>query len=407
MNLLLVGIFVGLFFLRATAPRAVRVNWAVGWLSLGIVGNVILSGYEPAKIETPLGALNAVWCWAFFLLALVEGFLAVERKYVKWKTFQYLLAFFAMYILNIFNLIRSGSPFTFSNLYLIVFFMLIIFLGPTIENLDGLRIAGVISMLFVYYLLITNYNPIVTNELTGRPIPGVSAPEYRNFMWGLFGLEDRYHGPFGHPNQLGIFSAFFATILATSNKLFFRVCAIGFIVLTFCAASRTSMIVAIVGICLVWNRSIWALSVRNRTRFLAYFVIILMSAIPLAAVNYGTGRGNKFSESFSTYPINLFYGTPSFYIENTFLNNLFGIGVLGFLIIVYLQFAPIKMYWRLNSPAARICIPMSIQLAIASMAESVVFGSVLNSGVLYLLVLISTVNSFTLNKKEIINETRQ
>jgi len=407
MNLLLVGIFGGVLFLRATAPRAVRVNWAVGWLSLGIVGNVILWGYKPAQIETPFGALNAVWCWAFFVLALVEGFLAVEREYVKRKTFQYVLVFFAMYILNILNMIRSGLPFTFSNLYLIVFFMLIIFLGPTIENLDGLRIAGVISMFFIYYLLITNYNSIAINELTGRPISGVSGPEYRNFMWNLLGLEDRYRGPFGHPNQLGIFSAFFATILATSNKLFFRVCAIGFIVLTFCAASRTSMIVSIVGVCLVWNSSIWALSARNRTRFLTYFVIILMSTIPLIVSNFGTGRSTKFLESFSKYPINLFYGTPSFYVENTFLNNLFGIGVLGFLIVVYLQFAPIKIYWRLSSPAARICIPMSIQLAIASMGESVVFGSVLNSGVLYLLVLISTVNSVTLNKKEIINERRQ
>jgi len=365
----------------------------MAWVALGIVGNIILWGYSPAKIQTVLGDLNAVWCWACFALALLEGFLTVNRLPIRRHALKYLVALLLLYSVNILNLIRDGGSLKPSSLYLIVLFALLVYLGPTKENLDGLRVVGVISMIFIYYLLLTKYNPISVNEVTGRVISGVSGPEYRNFVWPIFGLTDRYHGPFGHPNQLGIYSAFFATILASSKNLGFRLSAIGFLILTFCAASRTSIIVASLGIFLIWNNWLWNSTLRTRIRFLSYFIIIALAALILIGNSGGSGRSAKFRESFSSYPINLFYGSSTFYVENTFLNNLFSVGLVAMLIVMYLQFVPLRMLWNSNGEAARFGIPLSIQFFVASMGESVIYGSGINTGTMYLVILLSIINS--------------
>jgi hypothetical protein len=270
---------------------------------------------------------------------------------------------------------------------------LIYFLGPTVENFDSLRLVGLISLIFIYYLLIVKYNSPALDQISGRPIPGVSAPEYRNLVWTLFGLEDRFRGPFGHPNQLGIFCAFFATVLATSEKTIFSFCSMGFLLLTFCAASRTSMIVASLGIFLASYRMLWITSLRNRGRIFLYSMFLLIIVLLLLGNSAGTGRFTLFRESFSNNPIEIFFGSPSFYVENTFLRNLFGTGLIAFVLVVYLNIKPIKLFWRLSTPAAKICLPLSFQLIIASMGESVVYGATLNSGTLYLLALICCINS--------------
>lgn len=385
--------YFGILAVRATAPRGDRINWAMGWVSMGIVGNIIFASYAPAKIQTVLGDLNAVWCWAFFLLALLEGFLMVNRSTIQRQTSRFLFALFSLYLINILNVYRNGESLTSSSLYVIILLSLAFYLSPTKENLDGLRWTGLVSMVFIYFLVLTKYNPISINEVTGDVIAGVSGPEYRNFVWSIFGLSDRYSGPFGHPNQLGIFCAFFATVLASSRRPLFRISSIGFLALTFCAASRTSMVVASIGMILVWSRWLWTSHLRTRTRVLWYFIFGAMGLLIIFGGRLGTGRTTKFRESFSSNQINLLYGDPKFYVENSFIYNLFSVGLVAMLIVVYLQIAPLKILWKSLDSSARLGIPLSVQFLIASMGESVVYGSGLNTGTLYLLVLLAIINS--------------
>jgi hypothetical protein len=252
-------------------------------------------------------------------------------------------------------------------------------------------------MIFIYKLLLAKYNPITINELTGRPISGVSGPEYRNFVWPIFGLNDRYHGPFTHPNQLGIYCAFFATLMASSRKLLFRISALGFVILTFCAASRTSIIVSTVGVTLLWSKLVWTISLKQRIRFLSYFTVAALGLIFIVGSSNSSGRNSKFKDSFLNYPINLFYGTSTFYVENTFLTNLFSLGLVAFLLVCFLQLRPLFTLWKIDIPQARLGIPVSIQFFIASMGESVVYGSGINTGTLYMVILLTTINFHSLN----------
>ena len=392
MSILLPLVFLALCALRASAPRGIRLTWSVGWLGLGVAGNIILYGYAPTQISTSLGDLNAVWTWGCVVLALIEGFLAVERNRLGKQATKFLLAYFFFYLLILLAAFFSGLELTLSSLYLIAFFMLILFLGPKNENLDGLRFVGLISMFFIYYLLLTDYNPMQYSTL-GKPIAGMSAPEYRNFVWDIFGLQDRFHGPFSHPNQLGMYSAFFSTALATSEKRWYRFFSLGFVILTFCAASRTSMIVALIGQLLLQSYKIWGKSMKKQKRFYGYFLLFGVGSVLFVGFQFGSGRSSLFLESFKKYPIEVIFGTPSFTIENSFLINLFQLGLIGFLLVFYLHFIPLKIFWNSNLRAAGIGIVFTIQLIIASSSEAVVYGSILNPGSLYLLILVILLNS--------------
>jgi hypothetical protein len=63
------------------------------------------------------------------------------------------------------------------------------------------------------------------------------------------------------------------------------------------------------------------------------------------------------------------------------------------LIVIYLHFVPLKILWKSMDASARFGIPLAIQFFIASMGESVIYGSGLNTGTLYLLVLLAIINS--------------
>ena len=241
MSILVLGIIFCVFLMRIADRNSDRTRMALGWLVLAICGNVVFAAYEPLEFKTKLGLFNATFSWVCISFSFVECLLSrnkftISRQAIQFQFFQVLYS--ALFILSA---ITNGGGFFYSHLFISATALILIYLAPISRDLVSIEWIGVACTTFIWFTLLSGYNPPEIDQRTGLPIAGTDAQSYRNVTWEIFNLDNRFHGPFTHPNQLGIFCAFFATILLTSNKRLFNFFGILNILLLFCAVSRTSI----------------------------------------------------------------------------------------------------------------------------------------------------------------------
>jgi hypothetical protein len=401
MTLLITAIFISICFIRVVSNDNRRPYFALFWIGLAICGNVIFADYQPTQFQTKFGEFNATWAWGCFALALIESALNKSKGQIRKQAFGYQFLQFVYAALFIMGAISIGSGFRYSYVFVGVLTIVVIIVAPTFEDLDALRLVGVLASVFILYCLLSGYNPIPVDPITGRVIAGVDGLEYRNRLWDVFDLTSRFHGPFTHPNQLGIFSAFFATLLVSSQRKSFKLAGWLHILFLCCAVSRTSLLAALIGITI---SSGWFFkNSSSKTRNLAFISALVLSLLYMTLIsdNSGTGRKQKFSEALSNYNWSLVYGPPGNYIENTFISTLYAAGLLGFAICVYLHLKPLSNFWDSDSKVARVAFAIAIQFFVASSGETVIGGSALDSGTFYLVFFTIALNSEIRDKKTV------
>ena len=104
--------------------------------------------------------------------------------------------------------------------------------------------------ILLFISMLTRFQSEVNDPTQSLEIRGV---EYHNFLWDIFGINERFRGPYSHPNSAAEFLSFSAILLIASRRKIYKVSAILPILLLGLASSRGGLVVTGLSIILIFQ----------------------------------------------------------------------------------------------------------------------------------------------------------
>jgi len=406
--------FAALFLYRIQASPESRVATALVFIFSARFGASFINGFSVSEAtKLSFGQLDTVFAYLMLAFAFLEVLLL--KHVTKWKSSDLwvLVGLLGFGFLNLtWKLTYTGGIIASDLLYV---FPILIFLAlrPKKTDLRFLPYFGAAIILLVAITALARYqNPLFPYTQVEYGLGG----QYQNRVWSFFGLEERFRGPYFHPNQLGIQITFLSLlVLLKPSKLYITILPISFTLL-FLASSRTSLLALTVGLLLrIYFDTSTATKVRSshmeqdlpkahssRRFTLRKIFIGLTSAFCIALVarqiigsnTTGTGRLENNRNTISAIRSNLLLGQgPSIFsinsTENTILTLLSFYGLIGlaFMLAIALAFTLIFRKMPRNERYSFL-FTLAIFL-VASTGETLLTGASQDTGLFYLLVLLA------------------
>jgi len=240
--------------------------------------------------------------------------------------------------------------------------------------------------------------------------------QYQNRLWDFFGLEERFRGPYHHPNQLGIAITFLSLlVLLKPTRLYIAILPISFTLL-FLASSRTSIIALMLGLLAriyfdtssatkahssLMTQDLPKSHSRKKLvpkKMFIGFTVFCFAAMAVRQIignnTTGTGRLEAASNTISAVRQNLLLGRgPSLFsttiTENTFLTLLSYYGLIGIALSLVIAFALILKLRKMNHNVRYSFYILLTTFLIAGAGEALLTGTSQDTGLFYLLVLLT------------------
>jgi hypothetical protein len=414
LELSLILFFAALFLYRIQASPESRVATALVFIFSARFGASFINGFSVSEAtKLSFGQLDTVFAYLMLAFAFLEVLLLTHVT--KWKSSDLwvLIALFGFGFLNLtWKLTYTGGIIANDLLYVIPI-LLFLSLRPKKTDLKFLPYFGAAIILMVAIAALVKYqNPLFPYFQSDYGLGG----QYQNRVWSFFGLEERFRGPYLHPNQLGVQITFLSIlVLLKPSKLYIAILPISFTLL-FLASSRTSLLALMVGLLLrIYFDTSTAAKARSsymkqdlpkahsRRRFTLRKIFIGLTIAFCAAVvarqiilsnTTGTGRLDNNRNMISAIRSNLLLGQgPSIFsinsTENTILTLLSFYGLIGLAFMLAIAFAfTIKFRKMPHSQRYSFYITLGTFL-VAITGESLLTGTSQDTGLFYLLVLLA------------------
>jgi len=414
LELSLILFFAALFLYRIQASPESRVATALVFIFSARFGASFINGFSVSEsTKLSFGELDTVFAYLMLAFAFLEVLLL--KHVTKWKSSDLwvLVGLFGFGFLNLTWKLTYNGGIIANDLLYVLPILLFLSLRPKKTDLKFLPYFGAVIILLVAITALAKYqNPLFPYSQVEYGLGG----QYQNRVWSFFGLEERFRGPYFHPNQLGIQITFLSLlVLLKPSKLYIAILPISFTLL-FLASSRTSLLALTVGLLLrIYFDTSTAAKVRSshmeqdlpkahsRRRFTLRKIFIgLTSAFCVALVarqiigsnTTGTGRLENNRNTISAIRSNLLLGQgPSIFsinsTENTILTLLSFYGLIGlaFMLAIALAFTLIFRKMPRNERYSFL-FTLAIFL-VASTGETLLTGASQDTGLFYLLVLLA------------------
>jgi len=414
LELSLILFFAALFLYRIQASPESRVATALVFIFSARFGASFINGFSVSEsTKLSFGELDTVFAYLMLAFAFLEVLLL--KHVTKWKSSDLwvLVGLFGFGFLNLTWKLTYNGGIIANDLLYVLPILLFLSLRPKKTDLKFLPYFGAVIILLVAITALAKYqNPLFPYSQVEYGLGG----QYQNRVWSFFGLEERFRGPYFHPNQLGIQITFLSLlVLLKPSKLYIAILPISFTLL-FLASSRTSLLALTVGLLLrIYFDTSTAAKVRSshmeqdlpkahsRRRFTLRKIFIgLTSAFCVALVarqiigsnTTRTGRLENNRNTISAIRSNLLLGQgPSIFsinsTENTILTLLSFYGLIGlaFMLAIALAFTLIFRKMPRNERYSFL-FTLAIFL-VASTGETLLTGASQDTGLFYLLVLLA------------------
>jgi hypothetical protein len=414
LELSLILFFAALFLYRVQASPESRVATALVFIFSARFGASFINGFSiSGATKLSFGELDTVFAYLMLAFAFLEVLLL--KQVTKWKSSDLwvLVGLLGLGFLNLTWKLTYNGGIIANDLLYVIPVLLFLSLRPQKTDLRFLPYFGASIILMVFITALAKYqNPLFPYTQVEYGLGG----QYQNRVWSFFGLEERFRGPYFHPNQLGIQITFLSLlVLLKPSKLYIAILPISFTLL-FLASSRTSLLALTVGLLLrIYFDTSTATKVRSshmeqdlpkahssRRFTLRKIFIGLTSAFCIALVarqiigsnTTGTGRLENNRNTISAIRSNLLLGQgPSIFsinsTENTILTLLSFYGLIGlaFMLAIALAFTLIFRKMPRNERYSFL-FTLAIFL-VASTGETLLTGASQDTGLFYLLVLLA------------------
>ena len=377
-------------------------------------GASFINGFSISEAtKLSIGQLDTVFAYLMLAFAFLEVLLL--KRVSKWNSTDLwvLTGILGLGLLNLIWKMAFATGFTANSFLYVAVVLLFIALHPTRKDLKFLPYFGASVIFLVSVVALLKYqNPLF--PYTGVDF-GLGSP-YQNRVWDFFGLEERFRGPYFHPNQLGIQITFLSMLaLFKSSKFYLAFLPVSFTLL-FLASSRTSIIALLSGLLL----KLYFDATQNRVSSLAgidrsmskqpwyskldpkkfifagvsIFSLIMVVRQIVGTNTTGTGRLQNYVITLTAIRENLLLGRgPSLFsihsAENTILTVLSFYGLVGFSLLLVLVFSltiKIRKIVRRDRSLVYVCLGI---FGVASSGEALLYGSSSDIGLYYLLILLT------------------
>jgi hypothetical protein len=424
LELSILSTFAALFLYRVQARRETRIATGLVFLCAAQFGASFINGFAISQsTKFSFGQLDTVFAYLMLAFAFLEILLLQSGTKLENRENWVVIGLLGLGVLNLLWRLSAGFGLSAKDFLYSLLVLLFLALRPTRVDLRFLPYFGATIVLLVFISALAKYqNPYFPY---GQLDYGLGSA-YQNRIWFFFGWEERFRGPYYHPNQLGIQVTFLSSlVLLSPKKLYLLIIPISFILL-FLASSRTSILALIVGITLRlffdWtgvreerlskvNHINSAVQLRKPSNLrkvvfglLTVFAIALVARQIIGTNRTGSGRLQNYNSILLGVRENLLFGQgPSLYsinsTENTLLTILsyFGLLGLGFFLTTAIALA-LNFRKTAQDERSSFHIVSSIFL-VASSGEALLTGSSGDTGLYYLLILLSLTRSSYLIRK--------
>ena len=414
LELSIILLFAALFLYRIQAPPESRAATALVFIFAGRFGASFITGFSFSEsTKFSFGELDTVFAYLMLAFALLEILLLKRSK--KWSIADLwvLMGILGFGFLNLTWKLTINSGFIASDLLYVLPILLILWMSPIKTDLRFLPYFGAVIILLVFITALAKYqNPLFPYTQFDY---GLGGP-YQNRVWGFFGLEERFRGPYFHPNQLGIQITFCSLlVLLKTSKLYIAILPISY-TLMFLASSRTSILGLTAGLLLriyfdtTKIKEVRSSHVENgfskghwlRRLTLRKIFIGITSACCIAVASYqiigsnttGSGRLGSYRNTISNLSDNLLLGQgPSIFsvniTENTILTLLSYYGLIGLALLLAIAFAFSLKFRKMPYIDKNPFVIAFTTFLIAGLGEALLTGTSQDTGLFYLLVLLA------------------
>lgn len=414
LELFLVSLFAVLLIYRAQAVPESRVATALVFVFSARFGSSFINGFSISEAtKMTFGQLDTIFAYLMLTFAFLEVLLI--KRNTKWSKIDIcsIGAIFGLGLLNLVWKLAYGNGLSANDLIYSFVVLIFLLLHPTRADLRLLPFFGASIIFLVFVVALAKYqNPLFPYTQIDY---GLGGP-YQNRVWEVFGLEERFRGPYFHPNQLGIQITFLsALVLLRPTKFYLAVLPFSYTLL-FLASSRTSLFALTLGFLVrVYFDSTKTITQNFESRkddlptvrsdaklgLRKFFAGCVATSIAFFIARQifennsnGTGRLQNYASTISAIQENVLLGRgPSLYsinsTENTVLTILSYYGLSGFLSIVTIIVTLVVQYKSTNLGGRSMFLVVVAIFLFAGFGETLLTGSSVDTGLYYFLVLLS------------------
>jgi len=392
-----------------TSIRKPSTNLAFNLLILSKLLNPILDGFAFSR-DTKLfiGQLNTVT--SYLLLAVTVYEVILNKEKLNWNRYEsyILMGLFNIGFVFLFWKVYAGQGFRSSDFTYLLILALFTILRPNKSCFNYLPVVSFFLISIVFLCAVFQYqNPYFPYYQTDF---GATGP-YHNFMWDIFGISERFRGPYISPNILG-YNITILCILTGTAKSRIRIPAVlmAFIILLL-SGSKISLSAFFIHILiralnfdrfklmksnnLDLNNNIDKIRSRDSNLFI-YLGVFLLAVVGYQSDPTLNGRTNNYNNLLQNLNGNYFFGNgPSFAgstysVENTFVTLLAYYGAAGAISIIMIILGAIEIFRRSAREERKLILSLLLPLLIAAMGESILVGSTYDVGMIYLFVFLAS-----------------
>ena len=321
-----------------------RPAFALFFIVSGQINNILIQGITVINVPTPLGQMNAFITWLELSLGGLEALLYVRTLGFKSNrksqaTLQWLLLF---NIANIYALVSNHGTLIFSDFFMFLSTFVILKTRPTRTDLT-------LTLHYLTFVIVVNFfcvfQKIRSPDYPFNTLPSYHLPPYRNFTWSIFGIDERYRGPFQHPNATGAYLALIAIFFLCSRRRYFYFWIFPTFTLLLLSSSRTSEIVVILFIVVTMTLNFTNPGGKyEKFRGLVFGAIVIFLIFLIPKLDWtGTGRTSIFQRGIRNWLNSPIFGQGrpeiSLLVENSFISTLLISGSIGgiFFILIFVN----------------------------------------------------------------------
>jgi len=363
--------------------------------------SLIIGGFTfSEKFGSIFGQANTVVCFLLILLCFFEAIFFGKK--IKWER-RDLLIFVGISILGfgyLFWQFYSGTQITISDFAYILTVLAFFIMRPDYTYLKYAPWIAFFTISILFGCAIAKYqNPYLPYFQTDY---GIDGP-YHNFMWDIFGLTERYRGPFLFPNVLAYTVVFIAVLSASyKSRLTLPTLLMSFTVLLL-SGSRFSIFALSVFIIFKYFILNWVspsdhhwleknkfFSRKTLAIFSAFVIFIAYVSLKIVQANPTiNGRTINYLVILNNLKGNYILGAGiTNGAENTYLTILGAYGLVGLISMILIFSGLFKHLATIPNKLKMQVLPIFFAFFIASMGESLLNGGPYEIGLFYIFLIL-------------------